>query len=106
MKKVNILIACITLLFSAFSFALDLDKAKEQGLVGEKDTGYLGAVVNKPEVLELVAEINAKRRDVYIDLAKKNNIKLSEVEILAAKKAYQKTVSGQYLWQNGEWVKK
>ncbi|WP_438865451.1 YdbL family protein [Neptunicella sp.] len=106
MKKFSILIATVLLGFSSLSFAIGLDEAKQNGLVGEKDTGYLGAIVNKPEVLELVTEINAKRREVYKELAAKNNIKLSQVELLAAKKAYQKTVSGQYLWVNGEWVKK
>lgn len=106
MKKFSILIATVLLGFSSLSFAIGLDEAKQNGLVGEKDTGYLGAIVNKPEVLELVTEINAKRREVYKELAAKNNIKLSQVELLAAKKAYQKTASGQYLWINGEWVKK
>lgn len=95
-----------TLFFCGTALALDLDQAKDAGLVGEKDTGYLGAVVERPDVLALIADINAKRKVKYTQLAEKNNITLEQVEKLAAQKAYQKTQSGHYLYVDGKWLEK
>lgn len=94
----------VSMLFSHIVFAIGLDEAKDQGLVGEKDTGYLGVVVAQQDALRLVEDINAKRKAVYLELADKNGITLQQVEKLAAIKAYEKTHSGHYLWMNGEWV--
>ena len=94
------------LLFCSAVFALELGEAKQNGLVGEQENGYLGAVVNRSDVLELVGEINVKRKAKYIELAKKNNIDLSQVEKLAAKKAFEKTAKGHYVKYDGDWVKK
>jgi len=96
----------ISLLFSSLVFAIDLDEAKDKGLVGEKDNGYLGLVVNQKEAQSLIDDINAKRKTVYVELAEKNGITLQQVEKLAAKKAYEKTRSGHYLWTGDEWAKK
>ncbi|GAA6183365.1 hypothetical protein NBRC116595_06130 [Aliiglaciecola sp. NS0011-25] len=95
-----------TLLFCSAVFALELDDAKQSGLVGEQDNGYLGAVVNRSDVMELVGEINVKRKAKYIELANKNNISLAQVEKLAAKKAFEKTAKGHYIKYDGDWVKK
>lgn len=107
--KNNILVTTIfilSMLFSSIALAIGLDEAKDQGLVGEKDNGYLGIVVEQNDVLSLVEDINAKRKAVYLKLAEKNGISLQQVEKLAALKAYEKTQSGHYLWTNGEWLKK
>jgi len=97
-------------LFSSIAFAISLDEAKQQGLVGEKDTGYLGVVTLQKNAQNgaqsLVSDINAKRKAVYIKLAAKNGITVQQVEKLAADKAYKKTSSGHYLWVNGKWSKK
>jgi len=94
------------ILFSTVAFAIELDTAKEEGLVGEQQNGYLGAVVQSSEVLLLINDINAKRKAKYQELATKNGITLEQVEILAAKKSYEKTESGHYLQVNGQWVRK
>ena len=39
--------AATSLLFASMSFAIDLDSAKDKGLVGEQTDGYLGAVVSR-----------------------------------------------------------
>ena len=96
----------VSLLFSSFVFAIDLDEAKDKGLVGEKDNGYLGVVIAQNDVQSLVDDINAKRKEVYLKLATKNGISLQQVEKLAAQKAYEKTSSGHYLWVNDKWTKK
>ncbi|MFT6896331.1 MAG: hypothetical protein ACJA13_000732 [Paraglaciecola sp.] len=108
MKRLTLatLFGAAALLFSSIAFAIDLDSAKEQGLVGEQTNGYLGAVVNNGEVQALIIDINAKRKAKYAELAAKNSLELEQVEKLAAKKAFDKTQSGHYLLVNGSWVKK
>ena len=101
----NILVV-VTVLFTTMTLALDLDEAKQQGLVGEKDNGYLGVIVAQQGVQALVDEINQKRQEIYNDLAVKNKISLQQVEKLAAQKAYAKTLEGHYVLVNGAWVKK
>ncbi|MEI8617159.1 YdbL family protein [Pseudoalteromonas sp. B28] len=90
--------------FSAW--AISLDDAKNQGLVGEDSSGYLGLVVQNAEAKAVVDDINAKRKAQYLKLAKKNNLSLSQVEALAAAKTIEKTQSGHYVEVNGNWVKK
>ena len=87
-KKLNIitLVSAVCMSFSAW--AISLDDAKNQGLVGEDSSGYLGLVVQNAEAKAVVDDINAKRKAQYLKLAKKNNLSLSQVEV------------------NGNWVKK
>lgn len=49
------------------AFALTLDGARAQGLVGEDWTGYIAAVSPNPskDVQALITEVNAKRRTAY-----------------------------------------
>ncbi|MEH6395728.1 YdbL family protein [Pseudoalteromonas sp.] len=105
-KKLNIitLLSAVCLSFSAW--AISLDDAKTQGLVGEDSSGYLGLVVQNAEAKAVVDEINAKRKAQYLKLAKKNNLSLSQVEALAAAKTIEKTQAGHFVEVNGEWVKK
>jgi uncharacterized protein len=105
-KKLNIitLVSAVCMSFSAW--AISLDDAKNQGLVGEDSSGYLGLVVQNAEARAVVNDINAKRKAQYLKLAKKNNLSLSQVEALAAAKTIEKTQSGHYVEVNGNWVKK
>ena len=105
-KKLNIitLVSAVCMSFSAW--AISLDEAKNQGLVGEDSSGYLGLVVQNAEAKAVVDDINAKRKAQYLKLAKKNNLSLSQVEALAAAKTIEKTQSGHYVEVNGNWVKK
>jgi uncharacterized protein YdbL (DUF1318 family) len=98
------LVSAVCLSFSAW--AISLDDAKSQGLVGENSSGYLGLVVQNSEAKAVVEEINAKRKAQYLKLAKKNNLSLAQVEALAAAKTIEKTQSGHYVEVNGSWVKK
>ena len=72
-KKLNIitLVSAVCMSFSAW--AISLDDAKNQGLVGEDSSGYLGLVVQNAEAKAVVDDINAKRKAQYLKLAKKNN---------------------------------
>ena len=105
-KRIFTSLTIVSLLFSSIAFAIGLDEAKDKGLVGEKGNGYLGVVIVQKDAQGLVADINAKRKAVYVELAAKNGITLQQVEKLAAKKAYDKTSTGHYLWVGNQWVKK
>ncbi len=95
------------MLFAGSAFALDLDSAKAQGLVGEKRDGYLGVVSGGADAQALVSSTNAKRRDEYSRIAAQNSQPLNVVEKLAAAKAFELTKSGHYLQDaGGNWVKK
>ncbi|KXI29178.1 YdbL family protein [Paraglaciecola hydrolytica] len=99
-------IVVVAVLFSTMSMALELDEAKQNGWVGEKDNGYLAQIVAEKGVQALVEDINQQRQKIYRELAAKNNISVEQVEKLAAQKAYAKTLAGHYVWVNGAWVKK
>jgi uncharacterized protein YdbL (DUF1318 family) len=95
--------------WSAPSWAIDLHQAKAQGLVGEQPNGYLGLVDAgaSAEVKAMMNDINAKRRQEYQAIAKRNNTPLDVVEALAGKKAIERTAAGQYIkLPSGKWVKK
>lgn len=95
------------LVLAAPVWAMDLQQAKAQGIVGEQTNGYLGAVVDSAEARRIVSEVNAKRKTLYMKLAKKNKVDLIAVEVLAGKKAIEKTASGHYIQNSaGKWVKK
>lgn len=98
----------VSLMFVALpALAIDLQTAKQQGLVGETPTGYLAAVVKaNAEVEDLITTINTKRKAKYTEIARKNGISLEKVEKLAGKKAIEKTPTGQYVKIDGAWLKK
>ncbi len=104
-SKLALLAALLVLPVSAF--AVSLDDGKAQGMVGEQSDGYLGVVVDSADARALVAEINAKRKAAYEQLAQANNLELNAVEALAGQKAIDKTAPGNYVrTAGGAWRKK
>lgn len=100
-------ISLIFMVLTSPAFALTLQDAKSQGLVGEQLNGYLGIVKEASGVKALVVDVNKRRKAKYQELAKKNNIDLATVAKLAGNKAISKTKSGNYIQnQSGQWVKK
>lgn len=107
----SILVALAFLLgLTSAAFAMDLDSAKAQGLVGEQLNGYVGLVTTSPshDVQVLVDDINARRRAAYEKVAAQTQgASLSDVEKLAAAKLIARTPSGQMVQDaSGRWVKK
>lgn len=99
----------LTFAGGAFAQAEDLGRAKASGYVGETPSGYLALVTPSApgDVQALIAEINAKRRVEYQSIAAKNGTDIRAVEVLAGKKAIEKTPSGQYVQlPSGSWTKK
>ena len=102
-----LLLAFALLLTSQSIFAIDLQTAKKQGLVGETASGYLAPVTPaKNDVKALVSDINNKRKQRYKAIAKRNATSLQAVEQLAGKKAIEKSKAGSYVKPNGHWIKK
>ena len=83
--RIALLAACLMLL-SAPLFAVDLQSAKQQGLVRETPSGYLRAVKSSSEVKALVSSVNAKRKQHYSRISKKTGASLKEVERSAGAK--------------------
>lgn len=105
MVGVVLVALCVGTGFSAW--ALSLDEAKAKGQVGEKASGYLGAVTGgNAEVQALVSDINQKRRQAYEEIAKRNGTSLNSVETLAGEKAIQNTKPGNMVEGPGGWMKK
>ncbi len=90
------------------AWSADLHAAKQAGLIGEKPDGYLGLVRPAPaDVQQLVIRINQKRKAHYQKIAARNGTTLRQVELLAGKKAIQKTPSGYYIQTpSGQWQRK
>lgn len=107
MKRIIAVIVMCLALQSAW--AIDLQSAKEQGLVGEANNGYLAAVKSpaSSEVQQLIAEVNAKRKSEFASAADKTGATLQQVSMRFYQLAVQKTQPGHYYQDaNGRWVKK
>lgn len=109
-KSLAFILGCMLLfLLPLLAFGVTLDEAKQQGLLGERPDGYLGLAnpSSSPDTVNLMKDINRKRREVYKGIAEKNGTALSAVEALAGEKAIEKTPSGEFIMQpNGTWTPK
>ena len=107
MKKVVTLIFVTFFVVWSNAFALDLQTAKSQGLVGETPSGYLAPVKGgNGEAAKLVQSINTQRKAHYQNIANRNKTSLQSVEHLAGKKAIEKSPAGNFVQVNGQWKKK
>jgi uncharacterized protein len=104
MKKI-LLALCLSLAVSA-AWAIDIGAAKEQGLVGEANTGYIAAVKMpaSAEVQALIADVNAKRKAEFEKTAEKTGATLEQVRARFYELAVKKTAAGHYYQDaNGTW---
>jgi len=107
MKKLTTLLAICLLMIVQPAFSIDLQTAKSKGLVGELSSGYLDAVkAPSADVKAMIVDVNAKRKQAYIDIAARNKLALKDVEELAGKKAIEKSTTGSYVKDGGAWIKK
>ena len=102
-----LIVALSVSLTTGVAFALNLDQAKSQGLVGETPSGYLEAVSNPDaNTKKLINSINKARKETYKKIATDRGTDLKAVEKLAGETAMNKTAKGNYIKVNGKWVKK
>ena len=107
MKKIFAAIGLMFLLQSAW--AIDIGDAKDQGLVGEANSGYLAAVHSPAsvEVRALIADVNTKRKEHFVDTAQKTGVTTEQVAYRFYELAVQRTAPGNYYQDvNGNWKKK
>jgi uncharacterized protein YdbL (DUF1318 family) len=109
-KKLSLLTVLLVLVGGmSHALAMTLEQAKSAGLIGEQRDGYIGLVQQNapPEVRELVQEVNRQRRQRYEEIARENDIALSDVAQLAYARAVEATRSGHFVQDaNGNWVRK
>jgi uncharacterized protein YdbL (DUF1318 family) len=88
--------------------ALDLDSARAQGLVGEMTDGYVGAVKGQggEPVRQLVAEVNARRRAAYEQIAREQGTAVEAVAALAGQKLIARMPAGSWIGDDGRWYQK
>jgi len=107
-KLIKAILVGLIVINSACVIAADLQQVKANGLVGEQLNGYLGIVSAdvSSDVRALVADVNSKRKAKYESIAAQNSTSLETVELLAGKKAIEKTSAGNYIQTATGWKKK
>jgi len=98
----------LVVLTGASAYGIELAQAKADGLIGERADGYIGLVKSDAaaDVVELVKQINGKRRAEYRRIAEANDLSVEEVQALAGKKAIDRTGPGNWILTNGGWRQK
>ena len=104
-------IAGAALLMSPFvapAMALDpiIERAMDQGVVGERIDGYLGIISGADAaVSRKVDEINAGRRAAYANMASREGVNLTDVARLTGERLVAAQPSGHYVYDDtGRWV--
>jgi len=109
-NRIQAAFALIALMLISFSApaAMTIDEAKQNGLIGEDASGYIGAVARpNSEIRALVASVNDRRREEYERIASANNLEVDAVEKLAGKKTIEMTPTGFYIRLPGrDWQRK
>ena len=102
------LLLCALALAAAPALALDLDGARAQGLVGEMTDGYVGLVKGQGDdaARKLVAEVNAKRRAHYEQIAREQGTPVAAVAALAGQKLIARMPAGTWIGDDGRWYQK
>ncbi|MEO7383347.1 MAG: YdbL family protein [Novosphingobium sp.] len=79
--------------------------ARASGAVGERMDGYLGVVsAASPQVRNLVADINIKRKQIYFEQATEHHVTAEQYAFSAGCTAIVRTVPGEkYQAPDGSW---
>jgi uncharacterized protein len=94
----------LTLLAAAPAFALDLHAARDAGIIGEKNDGYVAVLKKSAEADALAAEVNAKRKAEYARISKENKQSADVVAKLAAQQIVEGLNAGDpYQAADGSW---
>ena len=109
LKKTAVLLFVAALSLSGNAFAIELQEAKDRGLVGESNSGYLDYVKKPPgdDVKALVHTINERRKKKFIDTARANDLTEDQVAERFYQRGVKATQSGHYYRDSqGRWVAK
>ena len=104
------LILALPVLFAQMPNALaadSLDGPRSAGTVGERYDGY--AVVREGaggDVQQLVASINAKRKEFYQSKANEQGVDITAIQVIYAKAIYDKAPGGWWFLTESGWVQK
>ena len=107
MKKLFATTAIILSLASIDASALDLSSARSQGILGEKNDGYVSALKSDPEAKALADKVNAARKAEYAKISAAKGQAADLVGKVAAEEIAKKLPSGaKYQDASGSWVAK
>jgi uncharacterized protein YdbL (DUF1318 family) len=97
----------VMLALPGVAYALDLNSARSQGLVGERADGLIGPIATTSEVNALVQSINAERMSGYRDIAQKEGTKVEAVQAISGAKQVEKARANgwYYMDASGSWKK-
>lgn len=97
----------IAMAFALPALAMDLQEARNTGLVGEARAGYVQAIGDNPEIAEFVADINAKRKAEYVRISQENGQPSNIVAKMAAEQILNRLRAGNYYeGADGSWKKR
>lgn len=105
----NIFAVIFLALATQVAWGSDIGTAKEQGLVGEANTGYVAAVKTpaSAEIAALIADVNTKRKAKFQQTAGDTGATVEQVAYRFYELAVQKTRPGHYYQDaSGNWQKK
>ena len=105
----NLIAILFLALLAQGAWAIDINSAKEQGLVGEANTGLLAAVKKPPsaEVAALIRDVNARRKARFEQAARRTDATPEQVRARFYQLAVKKTRPGHYYQDaRGAWRKK
>lgn len=98
------IIIIIALFIATPAFALDLHVARDSGVLGEKNDGYVAVLKKSPEATTLADEVNAKRKAEYARISQQNKQPVDIVAKLAAQQIIEGLTKGDpYQDAEGKW---
>ncbi len=107
MKKLFAVMSVMVTMAAAPVWAIDLQEARSQGLVGETQAGYVARISGDGEVTKLVNDVNIKRLAEYEKIASVKDQPVDVVAKIAAGKIIASLPDGaKYKDNNGKWAVK
>ena len=98
------IIIALSVLITVPAFALTLHQARDAGILGEKNDGYVTVLKKDPKAEALAKDINKKRTKEYERISKQNGQPVKVVSTLAAQQIAKKINAGnKYQDANGDW---
>ena len=99
----NVIIA-LSVLMVFPAFALDLHQARDAGILGEKNNGYVAVLKKTPEAEALAKDVNKKRAQEYERISKQNGQPIKVISNLAAQQIVEGINTGnKYQDADGNW---